>query len=123
MSPRRGDPRTPLSETNLDSDAYKAALVVGRIVAQDPYVAPGHQLKPVPDCLADDQSTEVRALFAKAAGERGTRPRVKDWYDALGGHGVVLPDVNQPPPRPSDGGPAPDGPRERKPINLRVSGR
>ncbi|MFD7912937.1 hypothetical protein ACFV30_19815 [Streptomyces sp. NPDC059752] len=117
------DPGTLLSETNFDSDAYKTALAVGRIVTQDPCIAPGHRLKPVPGRLDDDQLTQVSALFAKAAGERGTRPRVEDWYHALGGRGAAPPDVAQPPPRPSDEGPAPDGLRDREPINLRVSGR
>ncbi|MFJ7294168.1 hypothetical protein [Streptomyces collinus] len=158
-TPDWSDPWTPSSRHDFDSDAYKTALVVARIIAQDPYVIPGERLELVQGCLDEHQETAVRQLFAEAAGERRTRPALSAWLDILRGCDIGAPE------RPRQGqaesvdvvlaqtergdraeqvepvgpheeaDPAESVPphvgarpvsrevRDRKPINLRVSGR
>ncbi|MFF4321326.1 hypothetical protein [Streptomyces sp. NPDC001568] len=92
------DPRTPHTHgADIDSDAYKTALAIGRIVSQDPYVVPGQPLEPVAGCLDDRYAATVRRPFAEAAGERGTRPPARKWCDALHGDTLTPPDAGQPP--------------------------
>ncbi|MGW7455082.1 hypothetical protein [Streptomyces sp. NPDC054787] len=124
-TPDWDDPRTPAFGACRDSDAYKTALAVARIVAQDPYVMPGQELRPVAGCLDERQEAAVVGLFAEAAGERGTRPAARAWYLALALNGgdTAAPDAGRPALGPPGPRPVPDGFRDRKPINLRVSGR
>lgn len=71
-TPDWNDPLVPSTEASVDTDAYKTSLVAGRVLTQDPYVAPGNELKLVVGCLNDRQEASVRRLFSQAAGERGT---------------------------------------------------
>ncbi|WP_244353698.1 hypothetical protein [Streptomyces sp. 2BBP-J2] len=103
----------------MDTDAYKTALVAGRIVAQHPYVLPGQELQPVPGCLNERQNDGVRRLFAQAAGELGTRPRPGEWQTALGERGVITLTAATPRARPSIDHTVLDGARDRTPIRLR----
>ncbi|AZM58909.1 MULTISPECIES: hypothetical protein [unclassified Streptomyces] len=118
-TPDWSDPLAPSTDATVDTDAYKTALVAGRVVAQEPYVLPGQDLQPVPGCLNDRQTTAVCALFAQAAGERGTRPRPGEWQTALGDRDVITLTAATPRPRPSVDHTVLDGPRDRTTIRLR----
>ncbi|MGW5282081.1 hypothetical protein ACWERI_21905 [Streptomyces collinus] len=119
-TPDWNDPLVPSTEASVDTDAYKTALVVGRILAQEPYVAPGQVLKLVPGCLNDRQDDAVRRLFSQAAGERGTRPRPSEWQTALGDRGMIKLTAATPRPRPVIDHTVLDGARNRRPIDLRT---
>ncbi len=118
-TPDWNDPLAPSTDATVDTDAYKTALVAGRIVAQQPYVLPGQELQPVPGCLNERQTDGVRRLFAQAAGERGTRPRPSEWQTALGERGVITLTAATPRVRPSIDHTVLDGARDRTPIRLR----
>ncbi|MFI7020221.1 hypothetical protein [Streptomyces sp. NPDC050164] len=118
-TPDWNDPLAPSTDATVDTDAYKTALVAGRIVAQRPYVLPGQDLQPVPGCLNDRQTDGVRRLFAQAAGERGTRPRPSEWQAALGDRGVITLTAATPRVRPPIDHTVLDGARDRTPIRLR----
>ncbi|MEU4107278.1 hypothetical protein [Streptomyces sp. NPDC027717] len=156
-TPDWSDPLTPPSQHDFDSDAYKTALAVTRIITRDPYLVPGDRLEPVPASLDHYQEARVRKLFSNAAGARRTRPVLSEWIHALSDHGteaeqpvrfqeestdtkpvyldpddrpeeleparpVAEPDPAEPP-SPTEAPPASREVRDRKPINLRVSGR
>ncbi|GAA3051134.1 hypothetical protein [Streptomyces glomeratus] len=121
-TPDWNDPLVPSTEASVDTDAYKTALVVGRILAQEPYVAPGQELKLVTGCLNDRQEGGVRRLFSQAAGERGTRPRPSEWQTALSDRGTITLTAATPRPRPAIDHTVLDGARVRTPISLRAPG-
>ncbi|MFI1417704.1 hypothetical protein ACH4VX_06875 [Streptomyces sp. NPDC020731] len=118
-TPDWNDPLAPSTDATVDTDAYKTALVVGRIVAQQPYVRPGQDLELVPGCLGDRQGDGTRRLFAQAAGERGSRPRPGEWRTALGDRGVITLTAATPRARPAIDHTVLDGARDRTPIRLR----
>ncbi|GAA3504737.1 hypothetical protein GCM10019016_118500 [Streptomyces prasinosporus] len=118
-TPDWNDPLAPSTDATVDTDAYKTALVAGRIVARQPYVRPGQDLELVPGCLDDRQGDGVRRLFAQAAGERGSRPRPSEWQTALSNRGVIKLTAATPRPRPAVDRTVLDGTRDRTPIRLR----
>lgn len=114
--PRGG--QTP--EQSLDSDRYKLALVVGRVLARDPKLRPGDELAPVGD-LPERVAAAVPRLFAEAGRPRGLRPDAAQWIRALSDRGEIdlppLPPVRELPDLPKaplDDGPR--GPRRWKPL-------
>ncbi|MGW4563038.1 hypothetical protein ACWEN3_11695 [Streptomyces sp. NPDC004561] len=121
-TPDWNDPLVPSTEASVDTDAYKTALVLGRILAQEPYVAPGQELELVTDCLNGRQDAAVRRLFSQAAGERGTRPRPSEWQTALSDRGTITLTAAAPRPRPAIDHTVLDGTRIRTPISLRAPG-
>ncbi|MET8697616.1 hypothetical protein ACFVUH_06545 [Kitasatospora sp. NPDC058032] len=100
-TPNWADPYSPHgSGASVDSDRYKAALLIGRTLAQDPYVAPGAPLDPLPQVLTDRQLEMVRRVWEQAAGPYGSRPDLTAWLLALGGRGSIpLAPGFTPPPR------------------------
>ncbi|MFE7560329.1 hypothetical protein [Kitasatospora sp. NPDC057500] len=102
-TPNWADPRSPHgSAASVDSDRYKAALLIGRTLAQDPYVVPGAPLEPLPGMLTDRQLAQVRRVWEQAAGPYGSRPDPTAWLMALGGRGSIpLAPGFPPPPRPA----------------------
>ncbi|MFJ3207535.1 hypothetical protein [Streptomyces flaveolus] len=118
-TPDWNDPLAPSTDATVDTDAYKTALMVGRVVSQQPYVIPGQDLNFVPGCLNDRQSNGVRRLFAQAAGERGARPRPGEWQTALSDRGVIRLTAAAPRARPAIDHTVLDGARDRAPIKLR----
>jgi hypothetical protein len=119
-TPDWNDPLVSSTEASVDTDAYKTALVVGRILTQDPYVTPGKELALVPGCLNGRQDAAVRRLFTQASGERGTRPRPGEWQTALSDRGTIKLTAAAPRPRPAIDHTVLDGTRNRSPINLRA---
>ncbi|GAA2603569.1 SAV_2336 N-terminal domain-related protein [Actinomadura fulvescens] len=72
-----------LDETaSLDSDRYKLALLITRVLARSAHVRPGQAfefVEGVPPRIA----ANVSNLFTRAAGPRGTRPTASEWVQAL----------------------------------------
>ncbi|MEU8055219.1 hypothetical protein [Microbispora bryophytorum] len=81
-TPDWNDPHQPSSGPDLDTDRYKLALLVGRVLAQAAGVRPGQSLELLPG-LPEHVVTAVQRLFTHAAGPRGTRPSASDWVRAL----------------------------------------
>ncbi|MEU1705114.1 hypothetical protein ABZ478_06875 [Streptomyces sp. NPDC005706] len=121
-TPDWNDPQVPSTEASVDTDAYKTALVAGRILTQDPYVTPGTELKLIAGCLNGRQEAAARRLFAQAAGERGSRPRPSEWQTALSDRGTITLTAAAPRPRPAVDHSVLDGARVRTPISLRAQG-
>ncbi|MFG3198509.1 hypothetical protein ACGFYT_20530 [Streptomyces sp. NPDC048208] len=121
-TPDWNDPLAPSTEASVDTDAYKTALTVARILSQEPYLTPEQELQAVAGCLNERQDAATRRLFAQAAGERGTRPRPGEWLTALSERGVIALTAAKPRPRPVIDHSVLDGPRNRAPINLRAPG-
>jgi uncharacterized protein YegL len=76
------DPLLHSAVPDIDSDNYKVALMVGRILSQDPYARPGEDLR-VLSGIPQAVASGIRERFAAAAGPRGQRPAVSTWADAL----------------------------------------
>ncbi len=89
-TPNWQDPLTPHgSSATVDSDRYKAALIIGRALAQDPYLTPGQPLDPLPGVLTERGLAAVRRTWELAAGPYGSRPDLTAWLTALDGRGTI----------------------------------
>jgi uncharacterized protein YegL len=76
------DPLLGSRAPDMDSDNYKVALVVGRILSQEPYVRPGETLRLL-EGVPDGVASGVRECFAAATRTAGRRPAIQNWSDAL----------------------------------------
>lgn len=83
-TPDWDDPHQPSSGPELDTDRYKLALLVGRVLSRTASVRPGQEPALLPG-LPDQVVTAVRELFARAHGPRGSRPSAAEWVQALVG--------------------------------------
>ncbi|MEU6374106.1 hypothetical protein [Streptomyces sp. NPDC046909] len=113
------DPLAPPGTVTVDSDRYKVALVVGRVLSQDAYTAPGKPLTLLPGVLDDRRENAVRALWGQAAGPTGSRPHLAQWRTALAGRETIKLIAAAPAPRPAVDRSKFDGPRQRGRISLR----
>lgn len=110
------DPQQPSTGPDLDTDRYKLALLVTRVLCRSPDLEPGEEPVFVPG-LPERVVAEVTARFAEAARPRGLRPDAAQWVRALDDRGTIelppLPPVRTPPKLPK----APlDGEPVRRPI-------
>jgi uncharacterized protein YegL len=76
------DPMLGAGTPDFQSDRYKLALVVGRILAQDAHVRPGQPLRLL-DGIPRHTASSIIESFARAAGPPAERPTAKDWANAL----------------------------------------
>ncbi|MFD9500255.1 hypothetical protein [Streptomyces sp. NPDC060035] len=113
------DPLAPPGTVSVDSDRYKAALMVGRVLAQDAYVSPGTPLVPVPGVLDERREAAVRRLWQQADGPCGTRPDLGQWRTALAGRDVIKLSAARPARRPAVDRSKFDGNRQRGSISFR----
>ncbi|MET9509868.1 hypothetical protein ABZX62_15650 [Streptomyces flavidovirens] len=113
------DPLAPPGTVSVDSDRYKAALMIGRVLAQDAYASPGKSLRPVPGVLDDRREAAVLRLWEQAAGACGTRPDLGQWRTALAGRDTIKLIAARPAPRPAIDRSKFDGDKERGTISLR----
>lgn len=94
------DPRQPPSGPDLDTDRYKLALLVGRVLSMSPYIRPAAPLPFVPDVPAQ-AAARLTALWNQAAGAYGSRPAANEWLMALSNRQEIalppLPAVRQRP--------------------------
>lgn len=84
QTPGWDDPHLPRTGLDLDTDRYKTALLVGRILSRNADVRPGRKLEPV-EGIDPRVAEPVIRLFDRAAGPHGTRPTAKEWSQALSG--------------------------------------
>lgn len=94
------DPQQPASGPNLDTDRYKLALLVGRVLSVSAYARPGEPLSLVagiPGLVA----ARVSAAWQRAGGPQGSRPDPAQWAMALSDREEIVlappPPVRQPP--------------------------
>jgi hypothetical protein len=115
------DPKLPPTGADLDTDRYKVALLVGRVLAANAEVRPGRPLSLPPD-LPATIARRVTECFQAAAGGHGSRPTATQWALALSGRETIAL-----PPHPGVRAPGPALPkanlsartdRERGLINL-----
>ncbi|MFI6421242.1 hypothetical protein ACIBG6_28015 [Streptomyces sp. NPDC050842] len=115
------DPKAPPGVVSIDSDRYKAALMIGRVLAQDAYATPEQPLTPLAGVLDERRAAAVGRLWGLAGGAYGTRPDLGQWRTALAGRDTIKLLAAQPAPRPVvdrsrfDGGSR----RERGTISFR----
>jgi len=95
QTPDWTDPHMPRTGPDLDTDRYKVALVVGRILTGTADVRPGRPLSLRPD-LPESIARPLRECFDAAAGAHGTRPDATRWARALSGRETIL--LAPPPP-------------------------
>ena len=94
------DPHKPATGMDVDTDCYKIACAVGRILAAHPEIRPGEQLRLLPSIPANIAAL-AQAAFRDAAGTHGTRPALTRWAQALAGREMItLPKLSPPPQRP-----------------------
>jgi DNA-binding helix-hairpin-helix protein with protein kinase domain len=82
VTPDWDDPMMPRSGSDRDTDQYKIALLVGRVLCRRPYLRPTEDLELLPGVPAR-VATELRALWLLAGRPHGQRPAVQDWLTAL----------------------------------------
>jgi hypothetical protein len=103
-------------DPDLDTDRYKLALVIGRILCRDAYLRPGSKLPFVPG-MPDHNAAKVRVLWQEAAGPRGSRPDAAHWLRALSDRE----EIPLPPPPPLTPRPQLPVARLDEPPNIRPS--
>ncbi|TNY38174.1 hypothetical protein [Thermomonospora catenispora] len=120
QTPDWTDPQQPSTGPDLDTDRYKLALLVTRVLCKSPDLRPGEEPVFVPG-LPERVKAEVAARFAEAARPRGLRPDAAQWVRALDERGTIelppLPPVRTPPDLPK--APLGGGPIRRPTIRLR----
>ncbi|MFD7944846.1 hypothetical protein [Streptomyces sp. NPDC059744] len=122
-TPDWSDPLAPSTEATVDTDAYKTALMVARILTQNAYALPDQALSFVKGCLDDRREGAVRSLLAQAKGARGTRPRPGEWRIALSERGTIKLNAVTRRPRPVVDRSMFDVVRDRTPIPLQKPAR
>jgi DNA-binding helix-hairpin-helix protein with protein kinase domain len=94
------DPLQGASGPDLDTDRYKLALLVGRVLSGSASLRPGQPLTLGPD-IPDRIRTQTVALWQRASGSRGSRPDAWEWLQALTARAHIqlgpLPSVRQRP--------------------------
>ncbi len=87
------DPLQPPTGPDLDTDRYKLALLVGRVLTMSPYIRPGDPLPLLPG-VPGRAAEQLTALWRQAAGKYGTRPAASRWLLALSNRN----EISLPPP-------------------------
>jgi len=82
-TPDWNDPDQSPNGPDLDSDRYKLALLVGRVLARQAYIRPGKDSLSLPPDLPDRMRTRVETLWKQAARPHGQRPDATQWQQAL----------------------------------------
>ncbi|WP_027345046.1 hypothetical protein [Hamadaea tsunoensis] len=83
------DPAGKPGVADIESDRYKTALFVGRVLAREAYVRPGAELTLLSG-IPDEIAATVVKTFAKAAtADRTARPDIEEWRLALSGRGQI----------------------------------
>lgn len=82
-TPEWDDPNQPLSGPDLDTDRYKLALAVGRVLCCQAYIRPKDHPLTLPPDLPDRMAARIETLWKQAAGPYGRRPDAKQWLNAF----------------------------------------
>ena len=84
------------SGPDLDTDRYKLALLVGRVLCCSAYLRPERDPLTLPD-LPDRMAARIEGLWKQAAGPHGLRPDANQWMLALDNRDeITLPPAPQP---------------------------
>lgn len=87
-TPDWDDPQQPATGAEMETDRYKLALLVGRVLARSSMARPGEPLALLPG-LPPKVADAVIRCFAEAGRAYGKRPDVWRWGIALGGRRQV----------------------------------
>jgi DNA-binding helix-hairpin-helix protein with protein kinase domain len=88
-TPDWDDPQQSASGPDLDTDRYKLALLVARVLCGEPYPRPDGSDLALPAEVPSRIADRVRPLWRQAAGGRGTRPDAAQWLGALMGRAEI----------------------------------
>ena len=79
------DWRQPATGPDLDTDRYKLALLVGRVLCCEPYLHPDDGPLPLPSLSSSSgrMNARIESLWQRAAGPYGNRPDAAQWLFAL----------------------------------------
>lgn len=100
-TPDWDDPRQPKSGPDLDTDRYKLALLIGRVLAAQPKIRPETHSLDLPPDVPPATAARLLPLWKQAAGSWGQRPNAAQWLMAFEGRIEIPvappPAVRQPP--------------------------
>jgi hypothetical protein len=86
------DPNQPASGPDLDTDRYKLALAVGRVLSCQADIRPKDDPLALPPDLPDRMAARMETLWKQAAGPYGQRPDASQWLTAFANRDeIVLP--------------------------------
>jgi DNA-binding helix-hairpin-helix protein with protein kinase domain len=83
-TPDWNDPNQTPNGPDLDTDRYKLALLVGRVLSCQAYIRPDQDPLSLPADLPDRTTVRIEALWRQAARPYGQRPAAHQWQQALG---------------------------------------
>jgi hypothetical protein len=121
-TPDWNDPHQTQGGPDLDTDRYKLALLVGRVLSCQAYIRPEKDPLSLPADLPDRMAARIEELWQKAARPQGQRPAANQWQQALGNReqiSVSAPKVRDRYPHGVDKAPElrrDTGPRPRVPV-------
>jgi hypothetical protein len=84
-TPDWDDPQQPAVGSDLDTDRYKLALLIGRVLSGQAYIRPEKHSLALPPDIPRAVAVRAQHLWREAAGRRGTRPDAGQWLMALEG--------------------------------------
>jgi hypothetical protein len=79
------DPLQPPSGPDLDTDRYKLALLIGRVLSGKAYIRPGGGELDLVDGVPASIADRMRPLWSQATAPWGSRPDASQWLTALSG--------------------------------------
>lgn len=86
------DAHQPPTGPDLDTDRYKLALLVGRVLSCQAYIRPKDDALTLPFDLPDRMATRIESLWKQAASPYGQRPDANQWLQAFANRDeIVLP--------------------------------
>lgn len=77
------DPRKPANGLDLETDRYKLALVIGRVLSRESDIQPAGGPLALPPDLPARMADRVQSLWKQAAAPYGYRPDSSRWLRAL----------------------------------------
>ena len=84
------DPDEPPTGLDMDTDRYKLALAVGRILSCQAELRPGKDPLALPPDLPDRMANRIAALWKQAAGPYGQRPPADQWRNAFANRDEIV---------------------------------
>jgi len=77
------DPNQPATGPDLETDRYKLALAVGRVLSCQAEIYPKDDPLTLPSDLPDGVAARIETLWKQAAGPYGQRPDANQWLNAF----------------------------------------
>ena len=88
-TPDWDDPQQLAAGPDPDTDRYKLALLVGRVLGGKAYIRPDGGALDLASNVPALVAEKVGPLWRRAAGSRGTRPAASEWLTALTGRADI----------------------------------